>query len=278
MAENSGIEWTHHTFNPWIGCTKISPACDNCYAADWDKRYNKESHWGNNPRRRTKNWADPVKWNKKAAAAGIRYRVFCASLADVFDNQVPEEWRADLFELIKATPHLDWLLLTKRPQNIAKFLPPDWGNGYKNVWLGATIENQDEADRRLWIFLQVPAALHFLSMEPLLSRVDISPWLVKAPYGDCSGRTDPHSEGTHSEGTNQHPRGQSIGWVITGGESGPHYRPANPAWFTNLRDQCAAAGVPFLFKQWSGFSQVQIKKLGRQLDGVVHDGYPQVAA
>ena len=129
MAENSGIEWTHHTFNPWIGCTKISPACDNCYAAEWDKRYEGGAHWGPKaPRRRTaeKNWNMPLKWDKAAAKAGVRLRVFCASLADVFDNQVPQEWRDDLWALIHATPNLDWLLLTKRPQNIEKMLPRDF--------------------------------------------------------------------------------------------------------------------------------------------------------
>ena len=133
MAENSGIEWTHHTFNPWIGCTKVSAACDHCYAEAWDKRFGGE-RWGPHaPRTRTKTWGNPVKWNRQAEEQGKRFRVFCASLADVFDNHrsIDPAWRRELWLLIESTPHLDWLLLTKRPQNIAKMLPSDWGDkGY----------------------------------------------------------------------------------------------------------------------------------------------------
>jgi protein gp37 len=249
MAENSGIEWTHHTFNPWIGCTKISPACDHCYAAEWDKRYEGGKHWGAKaPRRRTSasNWRNPVKWDLRAEKEGTRYRVFCASLADVFDNKVPEEWRADLFKMIAVTPNLDWLLLTKRPQNIKKFLPDDWGvHGYPNVWLGMTAENQEEFDKRIGGLLDVPAAVHFLSCEPLLGDIQLGHFA----YG--------------------------IDWIITGGESGSHFRSANPDWFRSLRDQCAQHKIPFLFKQWEGKTQQEIKKLGRELDGKVWDEYPK---
>lgn len=244
MAENSGIEWTHHTFNPVVGCTKISPACDHCYAETWAKRSGQSDLW-NGERRKTKTWGVPVKWNKEAAEKGIRYRVFCASLADVFDNQWETEWRDDLWKLVKETPNLDWLMLTKRPQNIKKMLPPDWGTGYENVWLGATVENQEEANKRLRHLIEVPAKVRFLSMEPLLGEVNISL----------------HIHGIH--------------WVITGGESGPNYRPANANWFRFLRDQCNQYGVPFLFKQWEGNNQKVIKALGRELDGVVHDAYPK---
>jgi len=282
MAENSGIEWTHHTFNPWFGCTKISPACDNCYAAEWNSRYHNGQHWGPHAdRKRTgeKNWNLPRKWNKQAEKNGVRYRVFCSSLADVFDNHksILPEWRADLWQLIRETPHLDWLLLTKRPQNIAKMLPLDWIYGYENVWLMTTVENQAEADKRIWSLLSVPAVVHGLSMEPLLSAVNIRPWLTKSPYGDCSGCTDSRGDdGTHSEGTIQHPRRNSISWVIAGGESGADFRFSNPDWFRSIRDQCQEAGVPFLFKQWGGVNQQTIKKSGRSLDGVIHDGYPEV--
>ncbi len=225
MAENSGIEWTHHTFNPWIGCTKVSAACDHCYAEAWNKRYDGGANWGPlAPRRRTKTWGNPVKWNKAAAAKGIRYRVFCASLADVFDNHksIRPEWRTELWALIKGTPHLDWQLLTKRPQNIKKMLPEDWGaGGYPNVWLGTTVENQQEAARRIPHLLSVPASVHFLSCEPLLSPVEL------INYG-----------------------GTRIDWVIAGGESGPAARPMHPDWARSLRDQCTRAGVPFFFKQW----------------------------
>lgn len=245
MTENSKIEWTHHTFNPWVGCTKVSPACDHCYAERWAKRAGDPDLW-NGQRRKTKTWAKPMKWNQEASGKGIRYRVFCASLADVFDNQVPTEWRDDLWVLIKNTPNLDWLLLTKRPQNIAKFLPSDWSDGYPNVWLGTTVENQTEADRRIQHLIRIPSKVHFLSCEPLLGEVGISAYLPK------------------------------LEWVIAGGESGPGYRKANHDWFRILRDQCGLFNVPFLFKQWQGTTPKQIKALGRELDGVIYDEYPTV--
>lgn len=245
MAENSGIEWTHHTFNPWIGCTKVSAACDHCYAEAWDRRFNGE-RWGPHAARtRTKTWGNPVKWNRKAEAKGIRYRVFCASLADVFDNHksILPEWRADLWRLIRETPNLDWLLLTKRPQNAARFIPPGLLGEAQNVWIGTTIEDQTEFDRRVPHLQQIPARVRFLSCEPLLGPIDM---------GDMFG----------------------LDWIITGGESGQQHRSTDPDWLRGLRDQCAAAGVPFLFKQWSGRNQREIKAKGRALDGVVHDGYP----
>lgn len=245
MAENSGIEWTTHTFNPWIGCTKISPACDHCYAETWDNRFGGE-RWGPKaPRTRTKSWSGPRKWNRLAEGGTTRPRVFCASLADVFDNHrsIESAWRADLWALIKETPNLDWLLLTKRPQNITKFLPEDWGNGYANVWLGMTVENQAEYDKRKASFLSVPAAIRFLSMEPLLGPVDL---------GGANG----------------------INWVIAGGENGPTHRPMDIDWVRFIRDQCAESNTAFLFKQWHGPNQKAIKAKGRAVDGVVHNGYP----
>ena len=248
MAENSGIEWTHHTFNPWIGCTKVSPACDHCYAEAWDHRFGGE-RWGPHaPRTRTKTWGNPVKWNRKAGAEGIRYRVFVASLADVFDNHksILPAWRRELWLLIKSCPNLDFLLLTKRPQNIARFLPDDWGNGYPNVWLGTTAENQGEWDRRWPHLAAIPARIRFFSCEPLLGPIEM-------------------------RGAGQ------LHWMITGGESGAHYRPAKADWFRELRDQCAELEIPFLFKQWEGRNQKEIKAKGRALDGIVHDGYPVAA-
>jgi protein gp37 len=258
MGENSDIQWTHHTFNPWIGCTKVSPACDHCYAEAYDQRWNGGVHWGPKaPRRRTAaaNWRKPLGWNSDAIANGTRYRVFCASLADVFDNQVPTDWRHELWTLIRATPHLDWLLLTKRPQNIHKMLPADWADGYRNVWLGTTVENQREAARRVPHLLAAPAVIHFLSCEPLLGPVEIQNFLIP----------------TRNQGTATFTK---LDWVIAGGESGPSFRPAEPDWFRSLRDQCAANDIAFLFKQWDGPSQVAIKRKGRLLDDVLHDAYP----
>lgn len=279
MAENSGIEWTNHTFNPWIGCTKISPACDNCYAADWDKRYEGGKHWGPKAeRRRTgeKNWRLPLKWNEQAKQEGKRFRVFCASLADVFDNAVPQEWRDDLFKLIESTPDLDWLLLTKRPQNIRKMYPEGWlEKAPHNVWLGTTVENQEVAERNIPALCNVPARIRFLSCEPLLGPIDLSSLLAKV--GDGGDHYYNCLDGSiydEANGLTEDAFDDVINWVITGGESGTHFRDADPNWFRGLRDQCAAAKTPFLFKQWGGIDQRTIKKIGRELDGVIHDGYP----
>lgn len=272
MAENSGIEWTTHTFNPWTGCTKISPACDNCYAEGWAKRSG-HVEWGpHGARRRTKTWGNPVKWNKQAAEAGTRPRVFCASLADVFDNHhsIDPAWRRELWQLIEETPHLDWLLLTKRPQNVWKFASPGWlSNEWPaHVWLGTTVENQDEAERRIPALLKTPAKVHFLSCEPLLGPVDLSVGLGCTCDDDerCFCTCPYYQSGVTPS---------RLSWVITGGESGPGHREADPDWYRSLRDQCADAGVPFLFKQWSGTTPQQLKAKGRELDGVIHDGYPQ---
>jgi len=250
MAENSDIVWTKHTFNPWIGCTKVSGACDHCYAEVYDLRWHKGEHWGPKADRRlTKTWRNPVKWQREAEELTTRYSVFCASLADVFDNHrsILPEWRERLWALIRNTPNLDWLLLTKRPQNIARYLPDDWGDkGYANVWLGATAENQEEYDRRKPHLTKNPARIHFLSMEPLLGGVAM---------GDMDG----------------------IDWVITGGESAPLYREVPMDCYRSIRDQCAANGVAYLHKQHAGVNQADIKAKGREIDGVVHDEYPIAA-
>lgn len=245
MAENSKIEWTDHTFNPWVGCTKVSSACDNCYAEAWAKRTGHPQLWQGSRRRTTAaNWRQPLRWNDQAATIGLRRKVFCASLADVFDNQVDPQWRSDLWALIKATPHLDWQLLTKRPQNIAKMLPGDWGAGYANVWLGTTVENRNESARRLSLLRAVAARVRFLSVEPLLEAV-------------VPGLRDRS--------------GGAIHWVIAGGEPGPRARPLDPRWVRQLRDQCARNNVAFFFKQWGG---IRPKSGGRLLDGRTWDEFP----
>ncbi|MGC8213260.1 DUF5131 family protein [Ralstonia pseudosolanacearum] len=249
MSENSKIEWTHHTFNPWWGCAKVSPGCDHCYAERDANRFSPTaSLWGPGADRRVfgdKHWAEPLKWNRKAAAAGTRARVFCASMADVFDKNAPAGARERLFALIKETPHLDWLILTKRIGNAPAMLPADWHAGYRNVWLGASIVNQEEAERDIPKLLAVPARLRFLSMEPLLGPVDIAKWLG---YCDRLDKT-----GISRRASGEHivcERHCGISWVIVGGESGPGARPLRPEWVRALRDQCAEASVPFLFKQW----------------------------
>lgn len=252
MSENTKIEWCDHTFNPWIGCTKVGPGCDNCYAeADFDKRRRVVS-WGvGNPRKRTaaSTWNKPLSWNRNHekffAKHGRRQRVFCSSLADVFDNEVDPKWRRELFDLIELTPNLDWLLLTKRIGNVVRMLPShDWA-ARPNVWLGATIVNQEEADRDIPKLLATPARVRFLSMEPLLGPVDLG--LCDCDHGSRPG---PAGVGGVTCGKCGGAGGRLVDWVIVGGESGPGARPMHPDWARSLRDQCQAAGVPFLFKQW----------------------------
>lgn len=271
MSANSKIEWTDHTFNPWMGCQKVSPACDHCYAEVNTAVRSLGVVWGPGAeRRRTSagNWQQPVRWNAEAARMGIRYRVFCASLADVFDNAVPDQWRSDLFDLIAATPHLDWLLLTKRIGNARSMLNAAasavmvdfvganaWDmHPWPNVWLCATICNQEEAERDIPKLLAVDAKVRFLSMEPLLGPVTLD-----TIYNTDLGEGQPYlhpligrvSDG-HGDGCNV----PGIDWVIVGGESGHHARPMHPDWARSLRDQCQAAGVPFLFKQWGEWASM----------------------
>lgn len=291
MGEKTAIEWCDHTFNPWTGCAKVSPACDHCYAESWAKRSGSVVWGPDAERRRTTeaNWKQPLKWNKEAGDKGVRHKVFCASLADVFDNAVPRHWRTDLFSLIRQTPNLDWLLLTKRIGNAQSMitraieeLEPDslCGIGqhnhspvaqwpWPNVWIGATICNQEEAERDIPKLLKVPAAKRFLSIEPLLGKIDISRWLdptgitcmdvcPDTPYVDKDSAevfvaTDgeviplcPHC-GIKASWTGWD---CGIDWVIVGGESGPGARPMHPKWALDLRDQCLSHHVPFLFKQW----------------------------
>ena len=243
MSQNTKIEWADHTFNPWIGCQAISPGCANCYAAAWAKRYGRDFA----DRTLTKTWALPKLWNAQAEAFhaqhGRRQRVFCASLADVFDNEVDPQWRADLLALIRDTPNLDWLLLTKRIGNVGNMLPVpfDFDRLYANVWLGATVVNQEEADRDIPKLLATPARVRFLSMEPLLGPVDLAHYLTENRWrADGSVTTRGIVPGTR------------LDWVIAGGESGPGARPSHPDWYRALAGQCRAAGVPFFMKQMGG--------------------------
>jgi len=256
MAEQSKIEWTDHTFNPWEGCQRVAPECDHCYAENRDQRFTGGIHWGPKaPRRRTsaQNWNKPRRWNAQAeafrATHGRRQRVFCASLADVFDNAVDTSWREDLWALIRECDQLDWLLLTKRPQNIAKMLPPDWGDGWPHVWLGASAGTQKTASQNIPYLLAVPSALRFVSAEPLLGSIDFA----AVPKGKISKNiTICHGALTGVDGLGR--SGPRIDWVICGGESGPNARPMHPDWARDLRDQCTAAGVAFFFKQWGNWT------------------------
>lgn len=244
----------------------MSAACKNCYAEAWAKRVG-AGVWGARAPRRffgDAHWSEPLRWNTKALAQSQRARVFCASMADVFeDRRDLDPWRERLASLIAATPMLDWLLLTKRPDVAARRAP--WGTSWPpNVWLGTTVENQTWMKKRLPHLAAAPARVRFLSCEPLLGPLDLSAWL-----GDC------------------------VQWVIAGGESGPKARPSDPAWFTNLRDQCIDADVPFHFKQWGNWApagmdtpnqraigqsrvvRLDKKRAGRLLDGRTWDGVPK---
>jgi len=225
MAEHTKIEWADSTWTPWWGCTEISDGCKECYARDIT-----HGAWGNHPRKRTKPhyWRQPVYWNADAPrfqrVHGHRQRIFGGHLCDWFDNQVPPEWRADAWKLVRETPNLDWLILTKRPENIAKMLPPDWSNGYPNVWLGISAENEHHYRRRWPILAAVPAVLRFISYEPALG-----------PLGSIDLGI-----------------GVLPDWIIIGGESGTAPRMMDAAWARDVRDRCCKLGIPFFMKQMTG--------------------------
>ncbi len=265
MSTNSKIEWTDHTFNPWWGCIKVSPACDNCYAEKFARYASNAAfgirvQWGPGGQRAyatEKSWGEPLKWDRQAAQQASRRRVFCASMADVFEGGSAEEAsRQRLWETIEATPNLDWLLLTKRPNNIMRLIPTSWRAQLpRNVWVGATIENQEWADRRLPALLDVPGVVRFVSAEPLLGPLDLTRYL----------------------------NGPSrIDWVILGGESGVSARPTPVDWFRAVRDQVVAAQVPFFFKQWGNFRaegelllKLRKKNEDRHLDGRIWSHVPE---
>lgn len=272
MAENSEISWTHATFNPWIGCVAVSPACDNCYAEGESKRRG-WAKWGKDePRHFTSDsyWKAPLKWNRQAKESGERMRVFCGSLCDVMEhNDSLIRQRRKLFDLIETTPNLDWLMLTKRPQNFRRFLPGDWIiNPMPNVWGMTTVES-DAYRWRIEALGDTPFAVRGLSCEPLLGDLSIEPELWN----------------------------NRIDWLIAGGESGPGARPMNADWVRSLRNQCQRAKVAFHFKQWGnwcdtdqmpddvyakidasgrdpGLYQIGKKAAGRLLDGRTWDELP----
>lgn len=235
MADTTGISWTDHTFNPWWGCTKIAPGCDNCYAAALDHRTGGNYFDAKQPPRRTKpnNWRKVLKWNKQATEENIRHRVFCGSMMDWCDKDAPEGAVSELFELIKATPMLDWQLLTKRATLIKGRLPDDWGNGYDNVWLGVTVEDKKYGLPRIESLREIPAKVKFISAEPLLEDLDIV---------NLSG----------------------IDWCIIGGESGNGFRKMEYEWVQELILNCVFYDVAIWFKQWGGNSK---NKGGSELNG-----------
>jgi protein gp37 len=261
--QKSKIEWTGGTFNPKQGCTEVSPACDNCYAKNMAGWLHKDLDlWnGRHLDASEASWQEPVTLNRRAARTGIRERVFCGSTCDVMERH--PDWedgtRPRLWKLIEDTPYLDWILLTKRPQEYRKFLPSAWlQDPRSNVWIMATCEMQvppkHDYTWRINEILKIPATVHGLSIEPMLSRVVLPDEFLKL---------------------------EKSAWVIAGGEKtrSKNCRATPADWFRELRDQCVSAGVPFFFKQWGSYEDlVKIKKVGdekhRTLDGRTWDEYP----
>ncbi len=249
MGADSSILWTDLTFNPWWGCAKVSPGCKNCYAETFADGRMRLGLWGADASRRffsAGHWKGPEHWNRAAAKVGKRARVFCASMADVFEDRDDlVEPRARLFDLIWATPWLDWQLLTKRPENIVRLAGKCTVSWPPHAWIGCTVENQAMADERIPHLLRVPAAVRFLSVEPQLEAIDLTPWLGSA----C--RIRPHGvEHSQASCSNEAHYTRGIAWVIVGGESGRGARPFDLAWARSLREQCAAASVPLFVKQF----------------------------
>lgn len=282
MAEQTGISWADSTANFWIGCQKVSPACDHCYAEElMDTRYGRVE-WGGERVRCAQGWADVRKWQRAAATndnrdprLGRRRRIFVNSLADFFDNHRSVVWRDEAWDLIRQSPGLIFMLLTKRPQNIAKMLPPFWDEIAERVWLLTTVENQEEAERRVPALLascvyKTRPAVFGLSCEPMLGPVDLRTIELRHTGqrpNDLSNKLGDYIQPLTGNFTDS----PTINWVICGGESGKEARPMHPAWPRQLRDQCAAARVAFHFKQWGEWAPHRPRP-GGDLGGDVRAG------
>jgi protein gp37 len=239
MGDVTKISWTDHTWNPWMGCTRVSPGCAHCYAETAMTRYERDFSIV----QRTKStWKDPLRWQKEAEARGVHERVFTCSWSDFF-HETADNWRLEAWELIQRCPDLQFQILTKRPERIVNHIPafPEFTQPWpwNNVWLGTSVENP----KYLWRIeelLKIPARIHYISAEPLLAPLDLSPYI------------------------------KGLDWVIVGGESGPGFRPMDHAWARDIRDQCLAAGVAFFFKQ----SAAARTEMGCILDGREWKEYP----
>lgn len=250
MGNRTLISWADGTFNPWKGCAKVSPACYLCYAKTGTERWGMDLWGRNKPREVTSPayWKQPLAWNRRAAASGRPFRVFCASWADVFEDH-PDvvDARARLWDLIDRTPALTWMLLTKRPENIAGMVP--WGQAWPaNVWLGVSAENQRYADQRIAELVVHQAAVRFISAEPCLGPIDLT--RIPMPGAEREGIVwDVVNKVYGLPGVWREPLARGVDWVITGGESGRNARPTHPDWFRKLRNQCESAGVAYHHKQ-----------------------------
>lgn len=271
MGADTAIGWTDHTFNPWWGCTRVSPGCTHCYAETFAKRTG-NAVWGKTADRRffsDTHWDAPLAWNRAAHEKMRNARVFCASMADVFEDRDDLiEHRVRLFDLIRRTPWLTWQLLTKRPENVNRMWdqakPAGWtGRMPTNIWVGCTVEDQERADERIPQLLEIDSVVRFLSCEPLLGPLDLSRWLglewmeaLRCPGEPMSFR----GEGGWGMDLFEHTRRTTppftgvckIGWVIVGGESGNGYRALQSDHALDLVDQVLTADIPLFFKQWGG--------------------------
>jgi len=274
MGEKTGIAWTDSTFNPWHGCQRVSPGCENCYAEALDHRLGR-SNWGpvsggaNRQAMSEGYWKEPLRWNRQAEKAQRRHRVFCASMCDVFedtDHPVVIAARARLWFLIQTTPWLDWQLLTKRPENFKRLLP--WGianDPWPNVWLGVTSEDQRRADERIPILLDTPAVIRFVSYEPALEFVDFE-------HLHMQGITEIDAvRGTHGVIRPHGGKCERLDWVIVGSESGHGARPARLEWYDRVRKLCQDTGVVFFGKQHANAHGMKLKLL---FDGYEDKNFP----
>jgi len=308
MAETTLISWVKRTWSPWTGCAKVSPACDGCYAAFLMDTRHGRAEWGGpgegvgtRSRMSADYWKKPISWDRAAAKAGVRDSVF-PSLCDPFDNH-PDvaPWRAEWADVIRRTPNVDWLLLTKRVGNAEKMLRDMFPEGVPpNVWLGVTVVTQAEADRDIPKAVRTKNALGlsvlFLSLEPLIEPVDLAWPTTLWPHGPamCCGARECGCMGQPTDA----PLLYGVDWVITGGETDQgtfRARPSNPQWFRDVRDTCEQFRVAYHHKQngeWVSVSEVEGPgahhtfpdhrtvrrvgrvKSGRTIDGVVYDARP----
>lgn len=234
MGKTTLIEWTDATWNPWRGCIKVSQGCKNCYMYRDQKRYGRDPEKVVRASQVTFN--QPIKWHEPK-------KIFTCSWSDWFIEQA-DGWRDSAWDIVRKTPHHTYQILTKRPQNIIERLPKDWGDGYKNVWLGVSVENEDYL-YRLEILSNIPSSVRFISYEPALGKVDFSIWL------------------------------SSFRWLISGGESGNHYRPSSTEWFLSVRDQCKEYGVAYFHKQNGGSAKIDGAYGGKLLDGKIYHSFPE---
>lgn len=257
MGKNSAIPWTDHTLNFWQGCHPVSTGCQNCYMYRDKKRY------GQDPatvvRSKDATFYQARKWEEPA-------KVFVCSWSDFFIKEA-DPWREDAWNEIRRAPHLTWIILTKRPENIVDRLPADWGEGWPNVWLGVTAENQEQFDKRYAILSQIKAAVKFVSYEPAVGSLNVYPYLLSDGWVPTYYDPDNRYLNPPSEPTNE-----NINWIVAGAESGPNRRIANIEWFRSLRDQCVTAGVPFFLKQMD--INGELVKMP-ELDGVIWQQYPK---